>query len=133
MATLKSIMVEQWDDNNTDLPDIVEAPTFGKYLYSRILHIEQTEKTEDYMDIVSSSFYTPESHDAYLCTAGSQTLSDAESIVDETRRICSQFIPSGNDKILQWEGGTWKYVTPYWFECSFVIFKRKSGVTITGL
>jgi len=133
MASLKSIFTDNWDSTNTLLPTIVEAPMFGKYMYDRIIYIEQTEKTEDYMDIVSSSYYTPESHDAFLCIAGSSTLADAESITDEIRRICSQFTPSGNDKILEWEGGSWVYDTSYWFECNFVIFKRKSGVTLAGI
>lgn len=132
MATLATLLDTDWNATNVTKPAIVEAPARGKYLESRILYIEQTEKIEEYMDIISSSYYTPESHDAYLCTAGSTTLADAEAITDEVRRICSQFTPVSPDKILEWEGGTWRF-TPFWYECSFVVFKRKSGVQLVGI
>lgn len=132
MATLAAIMTAQWDINNVAMPKIVEAPTRGKWLESRILHVEQVQKIEDYMGILSRQHYTPDSHDAYRCTAGTASLADTTSIVDEVRRICAQFIPSSPDKILEWEGGDWRF-TPFWYECTFVVMKRKSGVTLTGI
>ena len=132
MATLATIIDTDWDAGNVTKPAIVEAPDSGKYLQSRILHIEQVQKVEDYMGILSRQHYTPDSHDAYRCTVGSTTLSDATAIVDEVRRICAQFSPSSPDKILQWEGGDWEF-TPFWYVCTFVVMKRKSGVTLTGI
>lgn len=131
MATLKALLTADWNASNVTKPDIVEAPD-GKYLYSRILHLEQVQKIEDYMGIVSRQHYTPDSHDAYRCTAGSETLADATAITDEVRRICAQFSPVSPDKILEWEGGEWDF-TPYWYECTFVVMKRKSGATLTGI
>jgi hypothetical protein len=53
-------------------------------------------------------------------------------MVDEVRRICAQFSPSGSDKILQYEGGDWEFSTPYRFEFHFTVLKRKSGIEIVG-
>lgn len=131
MATLATILDTDWNATNVTKPTIVEAPARGKYLEARILHIEQVQKVEDYMGIMSRRHYTPDSHDAYRCAAGSTTLADATAIVDEVRRICAQFDASSPDKILQWEGGDWEF-TPYWYECTFVVMKRKSGVEIVG-
>lgn len=132
MATLATLLTTDWDSGNVALPTIVEAPTYGKYLHARILHIEQVQKIEDYMGILSRQHYTPDSHDAYRCTVGTTTLTDSIAIVDEVRRICAQFSPSSPDKILEWEGGDWRF-TPFWYECTFVVMKRKSGVTLTGI
>jgi len=132
MATLKALLDTDWDVTNVAKPTIVEAPLFGVYGYGRVLHIEQVQKIEDYMGILSRQHYTPDSHDAYRCTTGTTSLADTTAIVDEVRRICAQFTPSSPDKILQWEGGDWRF-TPNWYECTFVVMKRKSGVKLTGI
>jgi len=132
MATLAALLTTDWDGTNVTIPTIIEAPKYGKYLHARILHIEQVQKIEDYMGILSRQHYTPDSHDAYRCTVGTATLADSTAIVDEVRRICAQFSPSSPDKILEWEGGDWRF-TPIWYECTFVVMKRKSGVTLTGI
>ena len=132
MATLASLINTDWVGANVTKPTIVEAPLAGQFGHARILHIEQVQKIEDYMGVMSRTHYTPDSHDAYRCIAGTNTLADTTAIVDEVRRICSQFTPSSPDKILEWEGGDWRF-TPNWYECTFVVMKKKSGVTLTGI
>lgn len=128
MASLESILETDWNSGNVTEPSIVTAPENSMYLQSRIVHIKRTLKTEDYMGIVSRSYYTPDTHDAYLVTVGTITKSDTEAIVDEIRRICANFTPTSAEKILQWEGGEWEEPTAYWHMFTFVIFKRKSGI-----
>lgn len=133
MATLKSIFKAQWTTANVAKPTIVEAPEHGRYMYSRVVYIRETNKIEDFMGIISRRHYTPESHDAYECWACSSTSrSDCTAIIDEIRRICAQFSPDATDKILQYEGGDWEFSTPYRFKFHFVVLKRKSGVEIVG-
>jgi len=133
MATLESIIDALWDASNVAKPTIVSAPEYGEYLYSRLLHIKHVQKVEEYMDIFRGGYYSANSHDAYRCSAGSTTLTDVIAIVDEVRRICSQYTPSGSDKILAWEGGDLEYETTYWFRLYFVVFKRKSGADLIGM
>lgn len=130
MATLAAILTAAWKTANVALPTIVTAPDEGPYLESRMLYIEPTTKTEDYIGVLTRTQYSPDSHDAYTCTVGSSTYADTEAIVDETRRICAEFDPTSADKILQWEGGDWKQNTAYWHELTFIIFKRKSGIAL---
>lgn len=130
MATLESILEADWTAANCTEPPIVTGPENGPYLESRIVHIKRTMKIEDYMGIQTRTKYTPDSHDAYLVTVGSTTKADVENIVDEIRNICAQFDPTSTDKILQWEGGEWDEPTAYWRSFTFVIMKKKSGLTI---
>ena len=132
MTDIETIMDTDWDTDNVSKPTFATAPNDSQYMSSRVMYIEQIQKNEDYMDIVTSSYYDVDSFDSYRVTVGSTTLADATAIVDEIRRVCSQFTPSGDDKILYWEGGDWEY-TPFWYRCIFVIFKKKSGAILTGI
>ena len=127
MTSLESVLDTNWDATNVAKPTIVTGPKYGRYLYSRILFIRRTLKTEDYMGIVSSTFYTPDTHDAYMITVGSETKADTEAITDELRRICAEFSPTSAENLLQLEGGEWDEPTAYWHMFTFVIMKRKSG------
>jgi len=133
MTAIETIADTDWLTANTAKPTFLRAPAQGRFGYARYLLFKPTNKIEDYMGIVSQRHYTPESHDAYECWAGSITSqADCTAIVDEMRRICAQFTPTSTDKILMYEGGDWEYSTPYMFEFRFMIFKRKSGIEITG-
>lgn len=133
MASFATIADEQWLVANVAKPTIVEFPEQGRFLYARVLWIRETNKIEDFMGIISRRHYTPESHDAYECwVCSSISRSDCVAMIDEVRRICAQFSPSGSDKILQYEGGDWEFSTPYRFEFHFVVLKRKSGAEIVG-
>lgn len=129
MATLESILDTNWNAGNVTKPTIVTGPEYSRYLESRIVHIKRTLKIEDYMGIQTRTKYTADTHDAYLITVGSVTKTDTEDITDEIRRICAEFSPTSADKILEWEGGEWKE-TSYWHVFTFVIMKRKSGISL---
>jgi hypothetical protein len=130
MATLEAILDARWDGTNVTKPTIQTGPEFGPYLESRVVHIKRTMKIEDYMGIQTRTKYTVDTHDAYLVTVGTSTKSDTEQIVDEIRRICAEFAPTSADKILQWEGGDWDEPTTYWHSFTFVIMKKKSGISL---
>jgi len=127
---MKDIIDNNWNADNVTKPDLIIEPNRTRYMYNRVVSFRRVEKIEDYMGIFSRGYYTPESHDAYECYACSNTISDCEDIVDEIRRICAQFTPSGSDKILRWEGGDWEMNTPYRYEFRFIIMKKKSGAAI---
>jgi hypothetical protein len=130
MTALKDIIDTDWDTDNVSKPTLIEAPERTRFFYLRVVSFRRVEKIENYMDIFSRGYYSPESHDAYECYVGSTTESDAEDIIDEVRRICAQFSPSGDDKILTWEGGSWVVTTPYCWEFRFIVMKKKSGATL---
>jgi len=129
-TSLSSVLTADWNSSNVTIPTIATAPDEGEYLKGRILHIKRTLKIEDYMGIQTRTKYTPDTHDAYLITVGTITKSDTEAIVDEARRICAEFTPDSDDKELLWEGGDWLEQTAYWHKFTFVIFKRKSGISL---
>ena len=133
MASFAAITNEKWLTANIAKPAIVEAPDQNRYIYERVLWIKEVNKIEDFMGIISRRHYTPESHDAYECwLCSSISRADCTAMVDEVRRICAQFSPTSEDKILQYEGGDWEFSTPYRFEFHFVVLKRKSGAEIVG-
>lgn len=130
MASLEAVLEANWDGTNVTEPPIVTGPENSEYLESRIVHIKRTMKIEDYMGIQTRTKYSVDTHDAYLVTVGTTTKSDTEDIVDEIRRICAEFSPTSADKILKWEGGDWDEPTFYWHRFTFVIFKKKSGISL---
>jgi len=130
MTAIETIADTDWNSDNVTKPTIIREPNDFRFHYRRCLSFRRVESIEDYMGLFSRAYYTPDSYDAYICYACSSTESDCEAIKDEMRRICSQFSPSGSDKILVWEGGDWEYTTPYRWEFRFVIMKKKSGATI---
>lgn len=133
MTAIESIANTAWLIANTAKPTFLLGPAQARFGYARYLYFEPTNKIENYMGIVSQRHYTPDSHDAYECWAGSTTSkADCTAIIDEMRRICAQHNSVSPDKIMLYEGGDWEFTTDYIFEFRFMIFVRKSGVEIVG-
>lgn len=130
MTELKDIFIAEWNSNNVDTPDIVDGPDYNPDTFKRVVHITPYRKTEDYMGIIERAYYTPGSEDAYNVIVGSSvSKTDIQAIIDECRRICASY-SSGDDKFLLWEGGEYTLYSPWRYEFEFIVFKRKSGVTI---
>lgn len=130
MAELDTILDAQWDATNVAKPSIIVYPAGAKYQYTRVIEIKKLSKLEDYMGIISRNYLTADSHDAYKVCVAAATRADTEAIVDEIRRICASWTPSGDDKILEWEGGEYVFHVGWRYEIEFTVLKKKSGKII---
>jgi hypothetical protein len=127
---VNSIIDTNWNVENVTKPDIIKGPTGMVYFYSRMIWTQRIRKIEDYMDIISRSYYDNESYDAYECNICSESESDCIAMIDEVRRICATFTPSGDDMFIIWEGGDFILRTSYFWEFKSVIMVKKTGVVI---
>lgn len=130
---LKDIWVANWNNSNVNTPSFIEEPYESRFIYNRCLSSKRIRKIEDYMGIIKRSHYTPESHDAWMCYVVSDNEQDALAMIDEARRICSQFQSTAEEAVLQWEGGDWDLFQPYRYEFNFIVFVRRSGRQIPNV
>lgn len=130
MGELKDIVVAQWNNGYCTTPNIVEGPDYNPDMYRRVVHITPYRKVEDYMGIIDRAYYTPDSEDMYtVVIASSTSKADLDDMINEFRRICSQY-SSGDDRFILWTGGEYTIFTNWRYEFEFTVSKRKSGVEI---
>jgi len=88
------------------------------------------KRTSETMGVVSRSRYTPDSHIAWEVTVISDTYADAEDMMMELDRLCSEFIPTTTEKQIIWESGDLREKQQR-FESKSYIFVRFSGMKTT--
>lgn len=131
MADLDDIFDDNWNDGNVTKPAIIRAEVKSLNLYDRAITVRLMRKEEDYMGIINRDKYSPQSHDGWIVRVVSNTQSDAEDIINETRRIVAQYNGTDDeDQFGLWELGDWETIVPFRWEFRFVVMIEKAGISI---
>lgn len=125
-----TILAADWVSGNCTTPAFITEPYQTHFTLKRGISQRIVRDIGNYMGIISRTYYTPESHDAWLMKIIAETRSDCEDIKEEVRRICAAFTPTATEKILTWEGGDYTLYSNSRYEFTFTLFVKKSGITI---
>jgi len=129
---LDVILKANWNSDNVAEPDIEKEPYLSIYIFKRGITVKRMRKIEDFMGIINRGHYDPASHIAWLCKCVSNDQDDCEDMIDEVRRICSQFQPTTTEVLLTWDGGEWSITRMNRFVFDFTVMVRISGKKIAG-
>ena len=135
MTDINDIINDNWDINICAKPDIIDDTKTSRRGYGRVVSTRRTTTIDDIEGIVERRFFNPDSYDAWITwiissknSVVSDPEDDVENMIKAIKKICSTFTPTGDENILEWEGGDWKPFNNVRYQFKFVLLKRKGGM-----
>jgi len=129
MTDIVDILTDGWDAGIVAKPAIIRDDRDNRRLYQRVVSTRLSTKIDAIEGVTGRQFFTPDSHDAFICWAIDTTEAAVELMIKAIKKICATYTPVvGAETQLEWQGGAWEPFNGVRYEFNFVLIKRKSGV-----
>lgn len=129
MTDINTILDNGWDTNICSKPSFIKLYNSNYRGYQRVITTILLNINDELIGVITRQYYDPESHDAYRCIIVSNTEADLKNMIKAVKKVCVTYTPvTGEENILQWDGGDWGNFNNIYFKFEFIILKRKSGM-----
>lgn len=129
MTDITDIITDNWDATIVTAPDIIKDDLLNRRLYGEVVATRISTTIDEIEGIISRTHFNPDSHDAHICWIESATEANAKLYIKAIKKVCATYAPvTGQENILQWNGGEWTVFNNVRFMFKFVLIIRKSGI-----
>jgi len=129
MTDITDIISDNWDTGIVAKPSIIKDDLLNRRFYNEVVATRISVTIDDIEGIVARQHFSPDSHDAYICWVESLTEVNTKKYIKAIKKICATYIPvSGQENILEWNGGEWTIFNGVRYIFKFVLIVRKSGI-----
>jgi len=126
MTALNTIFDDNFDIAITTKPNFFDENKRSHRTVSRGVTTLLMTTEDAIIGVVDRIHFDVNSHDAYICTVVSTSLTDAKNIIKGLKKVCATYIPTSVENMIEWEGGNWKIFTYARYVYQFTVIVRKA-------